>query len=213
MSASSVVLPNPAGACSTVSRRCSTPSRHGANDGRLTYPFGPSGGRTFAFRSQPVPAPVVDSSPPTDPPVPDGVRSGPRYGGDIALPSCQWTSKLIRVSLPSGPAPVFPTTGPPRATRRPQPSRRPPGCAAVATHSLPGDREHVFAPHLVAQRVEPEVRSFLRFRMQHCLESLNCAVARTPRSVTRSTISTDAHPGSLPELAGSERKARQLPLT
>ena len=48
--------------------------------------------------------------------------------------------------------------------------------------------------------------------MQHCLASLNCAVARTLRSVTRSTISTDAYPGSLPELAGSERKARQLPL-
>ena len=40
-----------------------------------------------------------------------------------------------------------------------------PGRAAVATHSLPGDREHVVAPHLVAQRVEPEARSFLRFRM------------------------------------------------
>ena len=40
-----------------------------------------------------------------------------------------------------------------------------PGRAAVATHRLPGDREHVVAPHLVAQRVEPEARSFLRFRM------------------------------------------------
>ena len=40
-----------------------------------------------------------------------------------------------------------------------------PGRAAVATNGLPGDREHVIAPHLVAQRVEPEVRSFLRFRM------------------------------------------------
>ena len=40
-----------------------------------------------------------------------------------------------------------------------------PGRAAVAADSLPGDREHVVAPHLVAQRVEPEARSFLRFRM------------------------------------------------
>ena len=40
-----------------------------------------------------------------------------------------------------------------------------PGRAAVATHGLPGDHEHVVAPHLVAQRVEPEARSFLRFRM------------------------------------------------
>ena len=39
------------------------------------------------------------------------------------------------------------------------------GRAAVATHSLPGVREHVVAPHLVAQRVELEARSFLRFRM------------------------------------------------
>ena len=40
-----------------------------------------------------------------------------------------------------------------------------PGRAAVAADGLPGDREHVIAPHLVAQRVEPEARSFLRFRM------------------------------------------------
>ena len=40
-----------------------------------------------------------------------------------------------------------------------------PGRATVATHGLPGDHEHVIAPHLVAQRVEPEARSFLRFRM------------------------------------------------
>ena len=40
-----------------------------------------------------------------------------------------------------------------------------PGRAVVATNGLPGDHEHVIAPHLVAQRVEPEVRSFLRFRM------------------------------------------------
>ena len=40
-----------------------------------------------------------------------------------------------------------------------------PGRAAVAADGLPGDREHVVAPHLVAQRVEPEVGSSLRFRM------------------------------------------------
>ena len=40
-----------------------------------------------------------------------------------------------------------------------------PGRAAVAAHGLPGDCEHVVAPHLVAQRVEPEAQSFLRFRM------------------------------------------------
>ena len=34
-----------------------------------------------------------------------------------------------------------------------------------SAHSLPGDRENVIAPHLVAQRVEPEARSFLRCRM------------------------------------------------
>ena len=38
-----------------------------------------------------------------------------------------------------------------------------PGRPAVAADRLPGDREHVVAPHLVAQRVEPEARSFLRF--------------------------------------------------
>ena len=40
-----------------------------------------------------------------------------------------------------------------------------PGRAAVPTHGLPGDGEYVIAPHLVAQRVEPEARNFLRFRM------------------------------------------------
>ena len=40
-----------------------------------------------------------------------------------------------------------------------------PGRAAVAANGLPGNREHVRPPHLVAQRVEPEARNSLRFRM------------------------------------------------
>ena len=77
--------------------------------------------------------------------------------------------------LPNRVRPVGPRLQVPR--QRPQPPVHPdrldvrgglavhPGRAAVAADGLPGDREHVVAPHLVAQRVEPEARSSLRFRM------------------------------------------------
>ena len=40
-----------------------------------------------------------------------------------------------------------------------------PGGAAVTAHLLPGGGQHIGAPHLVAQRVESEAGSFLRFGM------------------------------------------------
>ena len=52
MSASAVVLPKPAGACSTVSRRSNSPSSRSSNGARRTYPAGGSGARTFASSSQ-----------------------------------------------------------------------------------------------------------------------------------------------------------------
>ena len=77
--------------------------------------------------------------------------------------------------LPNRPRPVGPLLQVPRQCSQPpvHPERLDvrdrlavhPGRAAVATDGLPGDHEHVIAPHLVAQRVEPEARSFLRFRM------------------------------------------------
>ena len=48
-----------------------------------------------------------------------------------------------------------------------------PGRPAVAADLLPGHTEHVQPPHLVAQRVETEARSLLRFRMERLPESLN----------------------------------------
>ena len=77
--------------------------------------------------------------------------------------------------LPNRSWPVGPRLQVPR--QRPQPPVHPerldvrdrlavhPGRAAVAADGLPGDREHVLAPHLVAQRVEPEAWGSLRFRM------------------------------------------------
>ena len=40
-----------------------------------------------------------------------------------------------------------------------------PGRTAVAAHFPPGNRQYIVAPYLVAQRVEPKARRFLRFRM------------------------------------------------
>ena len=51
-SANTVVLPKPAGARNTVSRRSSNPSMWCSSDARRTYPAGGSGASTFAFGSQ-----------------------------------------------------------------------------------------------------------------------------------------------------------------
>ena len=37
------------------------------------------------------------------------------------------------------------------------------GSATVTTDHLPADRKYIGAPHLVAQRIKPQARSFLRF--------------------------------------------------
>ncbi len=46
-----------------------------------------------------------------------------------------------------------------------------PGRPAIAADLAPGNCQHIVAPHL--QRMEPMARSFLRFRMEHRLESPN----------------------------------------
>ena len=76
MSAKTVVLPNPPGACNAVTRRCSTPSRRCSTEAWRTYPAGNAGTRTFPCNSQDGSTLGAPMSEPANPPASDAIRNG-----------------------------------------------------------------------------------------------------------------------------------------